>query len=65
MAGDADRLQQVMINLLLNAVQAMAEGGSLVVETSVVRRTRPGLEGNAEQEFVVFAVADTGIGVPR
>ncbi len=64
-AGDADRLQQVLINLLLNAVQAMPEGGSLQVETKVVRRTRPGLESNADQEFVLCSVADTGIGVPR
>ena len=63
-AGDADRLQQVMINLLLNAVQAMPDGGTLAVETSLVRRTRPGLEGGAEQRFVAFTVTDTGVGIP-
>jgi signal transduction histidine kinase len=63
-AGDSDRLQQVMINLLLNAVQAMPDGGTLAVETSLVRRTRPGLEGGAEQKFVAFTVTDTGVGIP-
>jgi signal transduction histidine kinase len=63
-AGDGDRLQQVLINLMLNAVQAMPDGGALVVETGHVRRTRPGLEGSAEQEFVSLAVTDTGIGIP-
>jgi len=63
-AGDSDRLQQVLINLLLNAVQAMPEGGSLVVETRVVTRTRPGLEGSPEQKFVSLSVADTGVGIP-
>jgi signal transduction histidine kinase len=63
-AGDADRLQQVMINLMLNAVQAMPEGGSLSVETRTVKRTRPGLEGSPEQSFVTFSVKDTGVGVP-
>ncbi len=63
-AGDSDRLQQVLINLLLNAVQAMPEGGQLVVETGAVRRTRPGLEGSAEQDFVSIAVTDNGIGIP-
>ena len=53
-----------MINLLLNAAQAMPEGGSVVVETSLVRRARPGLEGGGEQAFVVFSVADTGVGIP-
>ncbi len=63
-AGDADRLQQVLINLLLNAVQAMPDGGTLVVETRVVRRARPGLEGGAEQDFVSVVVTDNGIGIP-
>ncbi len=61
--GDPDRLQQVLINLMLNAVQAMPEGGSLAVETRAVARTRPGLEG-AEQRFVTFAVIDSGVGIP-
>ncbi len=65
-AGDADRLQQVLINLLLNAVQAMPEGGAIAVETSEVKRTRPGLEdGGSEQKFISFAVKDTGVGVPE
>jgi signal transduction histidine kinase len=63
-AGDSDRLQQVLINLLLNAVQAMPDGGVLVVETGTVRRSRPGLEGSAEQDFVSIAVTDTGVGIP-
>jgi signal transduction histidine kinase len=63
-AGDSDRLQQVLINLLLNAVQAMPDGGALVVETGTVRRARPGLEGGAEQDFVSIAVTDTGVGIP-
>jgi signal transduction histidine kinase len=63
-AGDKDRLQQVLINLLLNAVQAMPEGGKLRVETKATKRTRPGLESSPEQEFVQLAVTDTGVGIP-
>jgi signal transduction histidine kinase len=64
-AGDPDRLQQVLINLLLNAVQAMPEGGALAVETGSQSRTRPGLEeGGSEQAFITVAVRDTGVGVP-
>lgn len=63
-AGDPDRLQQVLINLLLNAVQAIPDGGSVLVETYVVRRARPGLEGGVEQMFVAVSVTDDGVGIP-
>ncbi len=63
-AGDADRLQQVLINLVLNGVQAMAGGGTLEVETSRSHRHRPGLEDAPAQDFVVVAVSDTGAGIP-
>jgi signal transduction histidine kinase len=63
-AGDSDRLQQVLINLVINAVQAMPDGGSLVVSTRLDTRARPGLEGGREQVFVAIVVADTGIGIP-
>jgi signal transduction histidine kinase len=62
--GDADRLQQVLINLLLNAMHAMPEGGALTIETQSIRRTRPGLETGAEQDFVMLVVSDTGVGIP-
>lgn len=63
-AGDADRLQQVLINLLLNAVQAMPDGGSITLETRLVKRSRPGLETGADQAFVACSVSDTGVGIP-
>ena len=62
--GDGDRLQQVLLNLLLNAVQAMPDGGALAVETAVVTRQRPGLELSPEQPFVRLEVTDTGVGIP-
>jgi signal transduction histidine kinase len=64
-AGDADRLQQVLINLLLNAAQAMPDGGVLSLETKHVSRSRPGLEGSPEQAFVVVEVTDSGVGIPK
>lgn len=62
--GDADRLQQVLINLMLNAMQAMPDGGSLTVGTSQLTRTRPGLSDGKAQPFVQVEVADTGTGIP-
>ena len=62
--GDSDQLQQVLINLLMNAIEAMPRGGQIRVETSLVTRRRPGLEVAPEQEVVVVEVADTGVGIP-
>ena len=53
--ADQDQLQQVVLNLLTNAKDAMPDGGRLVLSTESV------LE-NGEQ-FVEFRVEDTGPGI--
>jgi PAS domain S-box-containing protein len=53
--GDATALEQVLMNLLLNARDAMAAGGTLRIETSPV----PG-----QPNAVRLVVADTGAGMP-
>jgi signal transduction histidine kinase len=63
--ADSDRVQQVLLNLLLNAIQAMPDGGAVTVETSAVTQQRPGLELAPEQAFVRVEVSDTGPGIPR
>jgi signal transduction histidine kinase/CheY-like chemotaxis protein len=50
--GDASELREVFTNLILNAVDAMPEGGALALGTAVV-------DGH-----VVATVADTGLGIP-
>ncbi|MFH0899518.1 MAG: ATP-binding protein [Pseudomonadota bacterium] len=61
--GDRDRLQQVLLNLYVNAIQAMPKGGVLRIENGSLRRRRPGLELAPEQEYVFLRVADTGSGI--
>jgi signal transduction histidine kinase len=56
-SGDPDRLQQVFINLVNNALDAMPEGGGLRVTTSL----EPGGGGGAGRVRIDFA--DTGTGM--
>ncbi|UCF60592.1 MAG: HAMP domain-containing protein [Anaerolineaceae bacterium] len=53
MAYDAQQIEQVLINLITNAVQAMQHGGSLRVNL-----TKSGSK-------VAIAVQDTGTGIPK
>jgi signal transduction histidine kinase len=58
--GDASQLKQIMINLILNALQAMPDGGNLTLELSV--RRDPGL--HAEKSWAHLSLTDTGCGIP-
>ena len=42
--GDPDQLQQVFLNLILNAIQSMPEGGTLPLSASMKEISREGLE---------------------
>jgi PAS domain S-box-containing protein len=65
--GDAGQMNQVLVNLCLNARDAMADGGRLTLETANVRLdeelVRTQLEARAG-EFVRLRVGDTGCGIP-
>ncbi len=52
--GDAQQLQQVFLNLILNALDAMPSGGKLTISTGTDR----------SRERVFVEVADTGTGIP-
>ena len=62
--GDPDQIQQVCLNLVTNAIQAMPNGGTLRVTTERVVRRKGGLDLAPPAEYVVLTVADTGPGIP-
>jgi len=51
--GSAEKLQQVFLNLIINAIQAMPYGGSIIL----VSRT--------EENDIIVVVEDTGKGIPE
>ena len=59
-AGDPEALVQVFLNLGLNAIQAMEDGGTLEIITTRRRRSRLGYGSFAEVRF-----SDTGVGIAR
>jgi signal transduction histidine kinase len=63
--GDPDQLQQVCLNLCVNALQAMPHGGRLTVSLRGVSRRRPGLDAAPMLRFVILSIADTGVGIPE
>jgi signal transduction histidine kinase len=65
---DCQQIQQVVLNIALNAVQAMHEEGTLTVKTSAISHQPSGVSGGsappAEYDCVEVAVSDTGKGIP-
>ena len=57
---DREQMKQVFMNLILNAIQAMREGGSIFISTRLISRDEAGHSG----QFVQVEVRDTGIGIP-
>ncbi len=50
---DVSQIQQVFINILLNAIEAMPQGGTLTVSSEI------------EDKMIAVRFADTGVGIPE
>ncbi len=62
--ADTNQLENVLVNLAVNARDAMPQGGQLVIETSNIKLDGK-TAGIPAGEYVLVAVADTGSGMPK
>jgi two-component system NtrC family sensor kinase len=61
---DAGRMQQVFLNLLVNAGEAMPEGGSLTISTRVMTNSTLPEAAAAAPKKLKIVFRDTGVGIP-
>ena len=65
--GDTTQLQQVVMNLCVNARDAMPDGGQLTIEAEVVPLGKGTARANPDAEpgdYVCISVTDSGSGIP-
>jgi PAS domain S-box-containing protein len=66
--ADPSQLEQVVMNLVVNARDAMPAGGALLVQTANVERNE-NLAGKRSEacarQYVILSVSDTGVGMDK
>jgi len=64
--ADIGMIEQILINLIVNARDAMPQGGSIVITTEAISIDASRVDSHPEAqpgEFVCITVADTGMGI--
>ncbi|MFH1137828.1 MAG: ATP-binding protein [Pseudomonadota bacterium] len=62
-AIDCDKMYQVLLNILINAIDAVPEGGSIEIKMGP-KRNSPARDVNG-QDHITVSVADNGLGLDR
>jgi two-component system cell cycle sensor histidine kinase/response regulator CckA len=63
--ADPGQVEQVIINLAINARDAMPRGGRLILETKDVAVLGPEPSGLSPGDYVALGVRDSGVGIPE
>jgi PAS domain S-box-containing protein len=64
-AGDEERVRQILVNLLTNAVKFTDAGGRITLEAIQTDKADPRAKLEASRSWTAFHVTDTGIGIPE
>jgi CheY-like chemotaxis protein len=63
--ADQSQIELVILNLVINARDAMPDGGVITIETANNRRIETsGTDGPPAGDYVAIAIKDTGTGIP-
>ncbi len=62
--GDPQRVQQILVNLLTNAVKFTPSGGRIAITCAGGVTNAPFMDDSGMGEWVTMTVEDTGIGIP-
>jgi signal transduction histidine kinase len=62
---DASQIQQVLTNLIVNAVQASAEGGRVTIEVGSAVHAPPDAPAGRQLPCALLRVRDQGVGIPE
>ncbi len=62
--GDAEQLQQVLTNLMMNGIQAMREGGTIAIASKIETATPPADHGGQRARYLQISIRDRGEGIP-
>ncbi len=66
--ADRSQLEQILLNLAINAQEAMPEGGTLVIQTQIANLDEKYTDQHTETkpgQYVLLSVSDTGMGMDR
>lgn len=61
---DAHQLENALLNLVINARDAMSDGGRLIIQTGCVHVSDSQRDGPEPGDYVTLSVADNGSGMP-
>ncbi len=63
--GSSPHLSKVVMNLIINAIEAMPDGGSLTIKTRsrYLNELHSGFDNIDAGEYIVLSVTDTGLGI--